>query len=181
MAERLKTLYKKEIAPKLMQDFNFKNPHKVPVISKIVINRGLGEASQNSKILEASLQELSIISGQRGVLTRSKKAIAAFKLRAKTPVGISVTLRGERMYAFLDRLINLALPRIRDFQGINPKSFDGSGNYSLGLEEQLMFPEIDYDKIDQIRGMDISIITTAKTDNQGFALLKQFGMPFKNK
>ena len=179
MTERLKTQYKDKIAPKFIQDLGLKNSNQVPKISKIVINRGLGEASQNSKILETSLNELSIIAGQRCVLTRSKKAIAAFKLRAKTPVGISVTLRGENMYAFLDRLISLALPRIRDFQGINPKSFDGSGNYSLGLEEQLMFPEIDYDKIDQIRGMDISIITTAKTDIEGLTLLKEFGMPFK--
>lgn len=181
MSERLKSQYKKIIAPKLMQELKLKNNHQIPTISKIVVNRGLGEASQNSKILETSLKELSIITGQQGILTRSKKAIAAFKLRAKIPVGISVTLRGERMYAFLDRLISLALPRIRDFQGTNPTSFDGLGNYSLGLEEQLMFPEIDYDKIDQIRGMDISIITTAKNDNDGFLLLKAFGMPFKEK
>lgn len=179
MTERLKKKYKEKIIPKLMTEFNLNNSHQVPRISKIVINRGLGEASQNLKILDTSLNEMSIIAGQRGVLTRSKKAIAAFKLRAKTTVGICVTLRGDRMYAFLDRFISLALPRIRDFQGINPKSFDGSGNYSLGLEEQLMFPEIDYDKIDQIRGMDISIITTAKTDTEGFFLLKEFGMPFK--
>jgi large subunit ribosomal protein L5 len=181
MTERLKNQYKQTIIPKLMETLMFKNKHQVPIISKIVINRGVGEASQNSKILETSLNELSLIAGQRGVLTRSKKAIAAFKLRAKTPVGISVTLRGDRMYAFLDRLISLALPRIRDFQGINPKSFDGSGNYSLGLEEQLMFPEIDYDKIDQIRGMDVSIITTAKTDGAAYFLLKELGMPFKEK
>nr|YP_009367536.1 ribosomal protein L5 [Pseudoneochloris marina]ARK14513.1 ribosomal protein L5 [Pseudoneochloris marina] len=179
MTERLKTLYKETIAPKLIKENELKNKHQAPMIEKIVINRGLGDASQNSKILEASLNELSVIAGQKSVLTRSKKAIAAFKLREKTPVGVSVTLRGDRMYAFLDRLINLALPRIRDFQGISSKSFDGSGNYSLGLEEQLMFPEIDYDKIDQVRGMDISIITTAKNDTVGFSLLKEFGMPFK--
>lgn len=179
MVERLKTVFKEKIAPKLLKENNYKNKQQVPTIQKIVINRGLGDASQNTKILESSLNELSEIAGQRGVLTRSKKAIAAFKLREKTPVGVTVTLRGNRMYAFLDRLINLALPRIRDFQGINPKSFDGSGNYSLGLEEQLMFPEIDYDKIDQIRGMDISIITTAKTDQEGLQILKEFGMPFK--
>nr|QVO50960.1 50S ribosomal protein L5 [Ulva compressa] len=177
--ERLKTKYKEVIIPKLVKQLNLKNIHQVPKISKIVINRGLGEAALNSKILDTSLNEISLVAGQRGVLTRSKKAIAAFKLRAKTAVGISVTLRGDRMYAFLDRFICLALPRIRDFQGINPKSFDGVGNYSLGLEEQLMFPEIDYDKIDQIRGMDISIITTAKTDNDALTLLKEFGMPFK--
>lgn len=143
-----------------------------------MINRGIGDASQNAKLLESCSKELSTITGQQGVLTRAKKAIAGFKLRQKMPVGIVVTLRGERMYAFLDRLINLALPRIRDFQGMNAKSFDGHGNYSLGLEEQLMFPEIDYDKIDQIRGMDISIITTADTDEEAKALLKSFGMPF---
>jgi large subunit ribosomal protein L5 len=179
MAERLKKVFQEKIAPKLMNENNYKNQHQVPTIQKIVINRGLGNASQNTKILESSLNELTFIAGQRGVLTRSKKAIAAFKLREKMPVGVFVTLRGNRMYAFLDRLINLALPRIRDFQGINPKSFDGSGNYSLGLEEQLMFPEIDYDKIDQIRGMDISIITTAKTDKEGLQILKEFGLPFK--
>lgn len=180
MTERLKNKYKYIISPKLLKELKYKNIHQIPSISKIVINRGLGDASQNSKILETSLIELSWITGQRGVLTRSKKAIAGFKLRSKTAVGISITLRGEKMYAFLDRLISLALPRIRDFQGISSKSFDGSGNYSLGLEEQLMFPEINYDQIDQIRGMDISIITTAKTDNDAFLLLKEFGMPFKS-
>ena len=178
--ERVKIKYKEIIIPKLVKNLNLKNIHQVPRISKIVINRGLGEAALNSNILDNSLNEITVLSGQRAVLTRSKKAIAAFKLRAKTAVGICVTLRGDRMYAFLDRFISLALPRIRDFQGINPKSFDGLGNYSLGLEEQLMFPEVDYDKIDQIRGMDISIITTAKTDNDGLLLLKEFGMPFKN-
>ena len=180
MAQRLKKLYFQNIVPKLLEQFQYKNTLQAPRIQKIVINRGLGDASQNAKILDSSLKELTIIAGQKGVITRSKKAIAGFKLRQKMPVGVSVTLRGERMYGFLDRLINLALPRIRDFQGINPKSFDGHGNYSLGLEEQLMFPEIDYDKIDQIRGMDISIITTSKNDQEGLALLKEFGMPFKN-
>ena len=180
ITQRLKKLYFETIVPKLTTQFNYKNKLQVPRIEKIVINRGLGDASQNAKILDSSLKEITIIAGQRGVITRSKKAIAGFKLREKTPVGITVTLRGERMYGFLDRLINLALPRIRDFQGINPKSFDGHGNYSLGLEEQLMFPEIDYDKIDQIRGMDISIIISSKNDQEALALLKQFGMPFKN-
>jgi len=179
MAQRLKKIYFQNIVPKLLEQFEYKNTLQAPRIQKIVINRGLGDASQNAKILDSSLKELTIIAGQKGVITRSKKAIAGFKLRQKMPVGVSVTLRGERMYGFLDRLINLALPRIRDFQGISPKSFDGHGNYSLGLEEQLMFPEIDYDKIDQIRGMDISIITTSKTDQEGLALLKEFGMPFK--
>jgi large subunit ribosomal protein L5 len=181
MQQRLKKFYLNDLLPTLKKEFNYKNLHEVPEVKKIVINRGLGEASQNAKTLEASLKEISIIAGQRGIVTRSKKAIASFKVREDMPVGISVTLRGERMYAFLDRLINLALPRIRDFQGINPKSFDGNGNYSLGLEEQLMFPEINYDKIDKIQGMDISIITSAKTDVEGKALLKNLGMPFKTK
>nr|YP_009106229.1 ribosomal protein L5 [Binuclearia lauterbornii]AIT95041.1 ribosomal protein L5 [Binuclearia lauterbornii] len=179
MTQRLKTLYYQQIIPKLMEEFTYKNKYQVPQIEKIVINRGLGDASQNAKLLDSSLNELTLIAGQKGIVTRSKKAIAGFKVREKMPVGISVTLRGERMYGFLDRLINLALPRIRDFQGINPKSFDGHGNYSIGLEEQLMFPEIDYDKIDQLRGMDISIVTTSKNDQEGVALLKAFGLPFK--
>lgn len=179
MAQRLKKLYSQAIIPKLAEQLNYKNTLQVPRIEKIVINRGLGDASQNTKLLDSSLNELTLIAGQKGIVTRSKKAIAAFKLRQKMPVGISVTLRGEKMYGFLDRLINLALPRIRDFQGIKPDSFDGHGNYSLGLEEQLMFPEIDYDKIEQIRGMDISLITTSKNDQEGLALLKQFGMPFQ--
>ncbi len=181
MAPRLKKFYFQNIVPKLVEQFQYKNKFQVPRVEKIVINRGLGAASQNAKILDSCLNELSIIAGQKGVITRSKKAIAGFKLRTKMPVGVSVTLRGDRMYGFLDRLINLALPRIRDFQGISLKSFDGNGNYSLGLEEQLMFPEIDYDKIDQIRGMDISIITSSKNDPEGLALLKEFGMPFKSK
>lgn len=179
MVQRLQNFYSQKIIPQLMEEFNYKNKYQVPKIEKIVINRGIGDASQNAKLLDSSLSELTIIAGQKGIVTRSKKAIAGFKLRQKMPVGVSVTLRGERMYGFLDRLVNLALPRIRDFQGISAKSFDGHGNYSLGLEEQLMFPEIDYDKIDQVRGMDISIITTSKNDQEGFALLKSFGMPFK--
>lgn len=179
MVQRLQNFYREKIIPQLMEDFQYKNKHQVPTLEKIVINRGLGDASQNAKLLDSCSKELSIITGQQGIVTRSKKAIAGFKLRQKMPVGVTVTLRGERMYAFLDRLINLALPRIRDFQGVSLKSFDGQGNYSLGLDEQLMFPEIDYDKIDQVRGMDISIITTSKTDNEATALLKAFGMPFK--
>lgn len=181
MTERLKTLYKSTISPKLLTEFQYQNSYQIPKLTKIVINRGLGSASQNSKILDVSLNELSLIAGQKGVLTRSKQAIAGFKLRAKTPVGVSIVLRGNRMYAFLDRLISLALPRIRDFQGINPRSFDQAGNYSLGLEEQLMFPEINYDKIDQVQGMDITIVTTAKTDREAWRLLQEFGMPFKDK
>ena len=179
MTQRLRNLYNTRIVPKLLGEFNYKNKLQVTRIQKIVINRGLGDASQNAKILESSLKEVSLIAGQKGVITRSKKAIAGFKLRQKNPVGITVTLRGERMYSFLDRLINLALPRIRDFQGVSPRSVDGHGNYSLGLEEQLMFPEIDYDKIDQIRGMDISIVTTSQNDAECLSLLKEFGMPFK--
>jgi large subunit ribosomal protein L5 len=178
--QRLEQFYTSKIVPQLKEQFNYTNNHQVPILEKIVINRGLGDASQNEKLLESFSNELSLITGQRGIPTLSKKAIAGFKLRPKMPVGLVVTLRGERMYAFLDRLINLALPRIRDFQGMNPKSFDGRGNYSLGLDEQLMFPEIDYDKIDQVRGMDISIITQSSTDPEAMALLKSFGMPFKS-
>jgi len=180
MVQRLENFYQQTSVPKLIELFQYKNRHQVPKLDKIVINRGLGDASQNAKLLESCSQELSMITGQHGIVTRSKKAIASFKLRQKMPVGVVVTLRGDKMYAFLDRLINLALPRIRDFQGVSPRSFDGHGNYSLGLEEQLMFPEIDYDKIDQIRGMDVSIVTTASTDQEAMALLKSFGMPFKN-
>lgn len=179
MTQRLKKLYLETIVPKLMDQFKYENIHQVPQITKIVINRGIGDASQNNKILESSLRELGMIAGQKGIITRSKKSIAGFKIREKMPVGVSVTLRGERMYGFLDRLIHLALPRVRDFQGIQPTSFDKHGNYSLGLEEQLMFPEIEYDKIDQVRGMDISIVTTAGKQEEGLALLKEFGLPFK--
>lgn len=180
MAERLKTVYQEEIVPKLMDQFQYTNIHQVPKVMKVTVNRGLGEAAQNAKALEASLTEIAMITGQKPVVTRAKKAIAGFKIRQGMPVGIMVTLRSDRMYAFLDRLINLALPRIRDFRGISPKSFDGRGNYTLGLREQLIFPEVEYDSIDQIRGMDISIITTANTDEEGRALLKEIGMPFRD-
>jgi len=179
MTQRLKKQYVESIIPKLVEKFNYKNVHEVPKIEKIVINRGIGSAAQNQKSVENALKELGIIAGQKGVITRSKKAIAGFKLREKMPVGVAVTLRGERMYGFLDRLVHLALPRVRDFQGISPKSFDKNGNYSLGLEEQLMFPEIEYDKIDQVRGMDISIVTSATKQEEGLALLQEFGLPFK--
>ena len=179
MAVTLKKTYQDKIVAKLKDQFSYSNLHQVPKVNKIIINRGLGEASQNAKALESSINELSIITGQKPVVTRAKKAIAGFKLRKGMPVGVMVTLRGDRMYAFLERLINLALPRIRDFRGISPKSFDGRGNYSLGVREQLIFPEIDYDTIDQIRGMDISIVTTANTDEEGRALLKEMGMPFR--
>jgi len=180
MAQKLKTNYQETIVPQLKEQFNYRNIHQVPKIIKVTLNRGLGEAASNAKALESSLTEIGLIAGQKPVVTRAKKAIAGFKIREGMPVGMMVTLRGDRMYAFLDRLINLALPRIRDFRGISPKSFDGRGNYSLGVREQLIFPEIEYDRIDQIRGMDISIITTAKTDEEGRALLKAFGMPFRD-
>ncbi len=179
MVKPLKTRYNEEIVPKLKEQFSYTNIHQVPKVVKIIINRGLGEASQNAKALESSINELAVITGQKPVVTRAKKAIAGFKLRKGMPVGVMVTLRGERMYAFLDRLINLSLPRIRDFRGISAKSFDGRGNYSLGLREQLVFPEIDYDSIERIRGMDISIVTSATTDEEGRALLKEMGMPFR--
>lgn len=179
MAERLKTLYLDKIVPKLMDEFQYTNIHQVPKLVKVTVNRGLGEASQNAKALESSISEFATITGQKPVVTRAKKAIAGFKIRQGMPVGVMVTLRSGRMYDFLDRLINLSLPRIRDFRGISPKSFDGRGNYTLGLREQLIFPEIDYDSIDQIRGMDISIITTANTDEEGRALLREMGMPFR--
>jgi large subunit ribosomal protein L5 len=180
MTQRLKTYYVQKIMPKLFEQFKYNNKHEVPKIEKIVINRGVGDASQNSKLIDASLKEIAVIAGQKGIITRSKKSIAGFKIREQMPVGVSVTLRGDKMYGFLDRLIHLALPRVRDFQGINPKSFDKNGNYSIGLEEQLMFPEIEYDKIDQSRGMDISIVTTAQNQEEGLALLKEFGLPFKS-
>ncbi len=180
MPDKLKVLYQGKIVPKLMDQFQYTNIHQVPKLVKVTVNRGLGEASQNAKALDSSINEIGIITGQKPVVTRAKKAIAGFKIRKGVPVGVMVTLRADRMYDFLDRLINLALPRIRDFRGISPKSFDGRGNYSLGLREQLIFPEIEYDSIDQIRGMDISIITTAKTDEEGRALLKEMGMPFRD-
>lgn len=176
----LKGKYEAEVVPKLVEQFQYTNVHQVPKLVKVTVNRGLGEAAQNAKALEASLNEIALITGQKPVVTRAKKAIAGFKIREGMPVGIMVTLRASRMYDFLDRLINLSLPRIRDFRGISPKSFDGRGNYTLGLREQLIFPEVDYDKIDQIRGMDISIITTASTDEEGRALLKELGMPFRD-
>lgn len=180
MAKPLKNRYQEEIVPKLMEQFQYSNIHQVPKLVKVTVNRGLGEASQNAKALESSLAEVALITGQKPVVTRAKKAIAGFKIRQGMPVGMAVTLRSDRMYSFLDRLINLALPRIRDFRGISPKSFDGRGNYTLGIREQLIFPEVDYDSIDQIRGMDITIVTTANTDEEGRALLKEMGMPFRD-
>lgn len=180
MTESLQTLYNSQIKKYLQHEFLYKNIHQIPKITKIVLNRGLGEASQNSKTLDNSLQELMLISGQKPIITRSKKSIAGFKIRENIPIGMTVTLRRQKMYNFLNKLINLSLPRIRDFRGVSKNLFDGKGNYNLGLKEQLIFPEIEYDTVDKIRGMDIAIVTTAKTDLEGFALLKSFGMPFKD-
>ncbi|MCF8132332.1 MAG: 50S ribosomal protein L5 [Synechococcus sp. Tobar2m-G35] len=176
----LKTSYREKIQPKLLKDLNFTNIHEVPKVVKVTVNRGLGEAAQNAKALEASLSEIATITGQKPVVTRAKKAIAGFKIRAGMPIGIAVTLRGDRMYAFLERLIHLALPRIRDFRGVSERSFDGRGNYTLGIREQIIFPEISFDRIDTIRGMDITIVTTARNDEEGRALLREMGMPFRS-
>ena len=176
----LKKRYRETIQPKLLKDLSLKNIHEVPKVLKVTVNRGLGEAAANAKSLEASVNELSQITGQKVMVTRAKKAIAGFKIRQGMPIGCAVTLRGDRMYAFLERLINLALPRIRDFRGVSPKSFDGRGNYTLGVREQIIFPEISFDKIDAIRGMDITIVTTARSDEDGRALLREMGMPFQS-
>ncbi|MEI8172003.1 MAG: 50S ribosomal protein L5 [Deltaproteobacteria bacterium] len=177
---RLKEYYLKEVVPALIKEFDYKNRMEIPRIEKIVVNMGLGEAIQNIKILDSAVEELSMIVGQRPVITKAKKSIATFKLRQGMSIGCCVTLRSERMYEFFDRLVNVALPRVRDFRGISPKSFDGRGNFSLGLKEQIIFPEIDYDKIDKVKGMNISIITSAKTDDEARQLLKLMGLPFKN-
>jgi len=177
---RLIKKYKDEVVPQLMKDFTLKNVMQVPKLERIVINMGLGEAVQNAKLIESAVEELTAITGRKPVVTRAKKSIASFKLREGLPIGVMVTLRGEQMYDFLDRLITIALPRTRDFKGISPKAFDGRGNYTLGVREQIIFPEINYDKIDRIKGMNITFVTTAKTDEQGRALLKSLGMPFRN-
>ena len=176
---RLREKYKTEIAPALAKEFDIKNPMAIPKIEKIVVNMGLGEASANAKILDIAADELKAITGQKPVITKAKKSIAAFKLRQGMSIGTMVTLRGERMYEFLDRLISVALPRVRDFRGISGKAFDGRGNYTLGVREQLIFPEIDFNKVDKTRGMNISIITTAQNDDQARSLLKALGMPFR--
>ncbi|MEW6210312.1 MAG: 50S ribosomal protein L5 [Acidobacteriota bacterium] len=176
---RLKDRYKNEIVPALMKEFDYSNHMAVPRLEKIILNMGVGrEAQNNPKVFDQAAYELSTVSGQKPVVTRAKKSIAAFKLRAGMPVGVSVTLRGERMYEFLDRLINAVLPRVRDFRGVSPRAFDGRGNYTIGIKDQLIFPEIDFNKVDRTRGMNISIVTTARTDEEGRALLRQFGMPF---
>jgi len=177
---RLKTVYEKTIKPALVEEFGYKNPMEIPRLVKIVVNMGVGEATQDSKKMDIAADEMARITGQRPIVIRARKSVAAFKLREGQTVGCKVTLRREQMYEFLDRLINIALPRVRDFRGISAKSFDGRGNYSMGLKEQIIFPEIDYDKVDQIRGMDVVICTTARTDAEAKALLKGFDMPFNN-
>ena len=176
---RLKKRYHDQVVGLLMKEFKFQNPMEVPRLEKITVNMGLGEAVQNGKIIESAVEELTAISGQKPVVTRARKAIATFKLREGMPIGVMVTLRKERMWEFADRLVSLALPRMRDFKGVSPKGFDGRGNYTLGLREHIIFPEIDYDKIDKIKGMNISFVTTAKTDEHGRALLRGLGMPFR--
>lgn len=178
MATRLKERYLNEITPALMQKFNYTTVMQVPKVEKVVINMGMGEAVSNSKVLDVAVAEMQQIAGQKPVITRAKKSIAGFKLREGMPIGVKVTLRGERMYHFLDKLFNVTLPRVRDFQGISNKAFDGRGNYTLGLKDQLIFPEIEYDKVDKVRGMDIVFVTTAKTDEESRELLTQLGMPF---
>ena len=177
---QLKEIYQKEVVPKLIETFKYRNVMQVPRLRKIVLNMGLGEAIQNVKILETAAEELKAIAGQHPVITRGKKSIAAFKLREGMPIGCMVTLRHKRMFDFLQKLVNVALPRVRDFRGISPKAFDGRGNYSLGIKEHIIFPEIDYDKIDKIKGLNISIVTTAKTDEESKELLRLLGMPFRN-
>ena len=179
MASRLKEKYQQEVVPALLKEFNYKNPMQVPGVHKVVVNIGLGEVIQNAKAMDAAVADLAAITGQRPVITRAKRSVAAFKLREGMQIGCMVTLRGDRMYQFLDKLLNVALPRLRDFQGVSPEAFDGRGNYTLGLREQLVFPEIDYDKVDKVRGMEVSIVTTARTDEEGRRLLKLMGMPFK--
>jgi large subunit ribosomal protein L5 len=176
---RLKETYQNEIVNAMTKKFGYKNVMQVPKLAKIVVNMGIGEAKENSKILDTAMAELETITGQKAVTTKAKHSIANFKLREGMPIGCKVTLRGDKMYEFLDRLVNLALPRVRDFRGVNPNAFDGRGNYALGIKEQLIFPEIEYDKVDKVRGMDVIIVTTAETDEEARELLTQFGMPFK--
>jgi large subunit ribosomal protein L5 len=178
---RLKEKYKKEIVPALLNKFGYKSIMQVPKIEKICINKGVGGAVADKKLIDQAIEEITAITGQRAVPTKSKRAISNFKLRENMPIGVRVTLRGDRMYEFMDRLMNIALPRVRDFRGVSPKGFDGRGNYTLGIREQIIFPEISIDKVNKISGMDITFVTTAKTDEESFELLKAFGMPFANK
>jgi len=180
MNQNLRQSYKEKVVPILMEQFKYKNINEVPKITKITINRGLGDASKNSKALESSIREIATITGQQPVVTKAKKSVTGFKIRDGMPVGLMVTLRKKMMYSFLERFVNLSLPRIRDFRGVSIKHFDGRGNYNLGIKEQIIFPEIEFDRVDQIRGMDISITTTAKTQQEGIALLKAMGMPFSD-
>ena len=175
---RLREQYQNEIVDAMVKKFGYKNTMEVPKLSKVVINMGVGEAKENAKILETAMKDMEIIAGQKPVTTKAKNSVANFKIREGMPIGCKVTLRGEKMYEFVDRLINLALPRVRDFRGVNPNAFDGRGNYALGIKEQLIFPEIEYDKVDKVRGMDVIFVTTAKTDEEARELLKQFNMPF---
>ena len=179
MPARLKQHYQKQVIPALVKEFGYKNPNAVPKLEKVSLNIGLGEATQNAKLMDGAVQELATISGQKPVVTKAKNSIAAFKLREGMSIGCRVTLRGDRMYEFLDRLMNVALPRVRDFRGVSTKSFDGRGNYTLGIRDQLIFPEIDYNKVEKMKGMNVCITTTAKTDAEGVALLRQLGMPFR--
>jgi large subunit ribosomal protein L5 len=179
MASRLKEKYRQEVVPALRKEFNYKNPMQVPGVHKVVVNIGMGEVIQNAKAMDAAVADLATITGQRPVITRAKRSVAAFKLREGMQIGCMVTLRGDNMFQFLDKLLNVALPRLRDFQGVSAEAFDGRGNYTLGLREQLVFPEIDYDKVDKVRGMEVSIVTTARTDEEGRQLLRLMGMPFK--
>ena len=176
---RLKDLYNDEIKDAMTKKFGYKNVMQIPKLEKVVINMGVGEARENAKVLDAAVKDLEIITGQKAIVTRAKKSVANFKLREGMPIGCKVTLRGEKMYEFTDRLVNLALPRVRDFRGVNPDAFDGRGNYALGIKEQLIFPEIEYDKVDKVRGMDVIFVTTAETDEEARELLSLFGMPFK--
>ena len=179
-APRLKERYKNEVAAHLQQEFNFSNKMQIPTLSKIVVNMGVGEAAKDSKLIEGAIRDLTTITGQKPLVTKAKKSIANFKLREGQPIGAHVTLRGDRMWEFMDRLLSVSLPRIRDFRGLSPKQFDGSGNYTFGLTEQVVFAEIEQDKVDRVRGMDITIVTSAKNDNEGRALLKALGFPFKD-
>ncbi len=176
---RMKDFYQKTVTPKLIREFSYKNPNQVPRLVKVTLNMGLGEAIQNAKILDAAAAELAAISGQKAVITKARRSIAAFKLREGMPIGVTVTLRRDKMYYFLDKLINIVLPRVRDFRGVSPKAFDGRGNYTLGIKEHIIFPEIDYDKIDKIKGLNISIVTSARTDEEARFLLGELGMPFR--